>query len=104
MINYRGLFAFATTTLVLSLFNVHARHITVPNVIVGQALFYGGLAQFVAGMWEFATGNTFGATGQLRFPSASIIPPGGIVSGLTGRLGHHPSRGVSTMSLCFLLL
>ncbi|KAH9970670.1 GPR1/FUN34/yaaH family-domain-containing protein [Russula compacta] len=57
-----GLFAFATTTLVLSLYNVHARHITVPNVIVGQALFYGGLAQFLAGMWEFATGNTFGAT------------------------------------------
>lgn len=28
-----------------------------------MALFYGGLAQFLAGMWEFATGNTFGATG-----------------------------------------
>ena len=25
------------------------------------ALAYGGLAQFAAGMWEFATGNTFGA-------------------------------------------
>jgi len=57
-----GLMAFATTTLVLSLYNVHARHIAIPNVIVGLALFYGGLAQFLAGMWEFATGNTFGAT------------------------------------------
>jgi len=57
-----GLFAFAATTLVLSLYNVHARHVTVPNVIVGMALFYGGLGQFLAGMWEFATGNTFGAT------------------------------------------
>jgi len=57
-----GLFAFASTTLVLSLYNAHARHIVVPNVIVGMALFYGGLAQFLAGMWEFATGNTFGAT------------------------------------------
>ena len=60
-----GLIAFASTTLVLSLYNVHARHISIPNVIVGMALFYGGLAQFVAGMWEFATGNTFGATGEL---------------------------------------
>jgi uncharacterized protein len=25
------------------------------------ALAYGGLAQFMAGMWEFACGNTFGA-------------------------------------------
>jgi succinate-acetate transporter protein len=57
-----GLFAFASTTLVLSLFNVHARHVTIPNVVVGMALFYGGAAQFLAGMWEFAAGNTFGAT------------------------------------------
>lgn len=57
-----GLFGFASTTLVLSLYNVHARHVTVPNVVVGMALFYGGLAQFLAGMWEFAAGNTFGAT------------------------------------------
>jgi len=28
----------------------------------GYAIFYGGLAQFAAGMWEFKTGNTFGAT------------------------------------------
>jgi succinate-acetate transporter protein len=59
-----GLFGFASTTLVLSLYNVHARHVTVPNVVVGMALFYGGLAQFLAGMWEFVAGNTFGATGE----------------------------------------
>lgn len=57
-----GLFSFASTTLVLSLYNAHARHVLVPNVVVGMALFYGGLGQFLAGMWEFATGNTFGAT------------------------------------------
>jgi succinate-acetate transporter protein len=33
-----------------------------------MALFYGGLAQFLAGMWEFATGNTFGATGGSDYP------------------------------------
>jgi len=57
-----GLYAFASTTLVLSLYNTHARSIDTPNVVVGMALFYGGLAQLLAGMWEFATGNTFGAT------------------------------------------
>ncbi|KAJ3062850.1 hypothetical protein HDU98_001311 [Podochytrium sp. JEL0797] len=57
-----GLCAFALTTFVLSMFNLQAAGITTPNVIVGLALAYGGLAQLCAGMWEFACGNTFGAT------------------------------------------
>jgi len=57
-----GLSAFALTTFVLSLINVKADHVAVPNVVVGLALFYGGLVQLLAGMWEFAQGNTFGAT------------------------------------------
>ena len=31
-------------------------------VVFGLALAYGGIGQFAAGMWEFAKGNTFGAT------------------------------------------
>lgn len=46
-----GLFSFAGTTLILSLFNVNARGITVPNAVIGMACFVGGLAQFAAGMW-----------------------------------------------------
>src|SRR3954463_5351547 len=30
-------------------------------VVLGLALAYGGFAQLLAGMWEFKTGNTFGA-------------------------------------------
>ncbi|ELU38109.1 GPR1/FUN34/yaaH family domain-containing protein [Rhizoctonia solani AG-1 IA] len=58
-----GLFGFASTTLILSLYNAGARGITTPNAVVGMALGVGGLCQLLAGMWEFATGNTFGATG-----------------------------------------
>ena len=43
--------------------NAHTRDVTVPNFMV---LSFGGLAQLLAGMWEFATGNTFGATGEYR--------------------------------------
>jgi len=57
-----GLLAFAATTFQLSMYNVNARGITTPNVVLGMALGYGGLAQLLAGMWEFASGNTFGAT------------------------------------------
>ena len=44
------------------MYNVQARGVTEPNVVVGMAVGYGGMAQFVAGVWEFAAGNTFGAT------------------------------------------
>lgn len=55
-----GLSAFALTTFVLSLVNCEARGVTLPNIVVGLAFFYGGLAQVVAGMFEIAVGNTFG--------------------------------------------
>lgn len=55
-----GLSAFALTTFVLS--SANAGLFTGAEIVVGLALFYGGLAQLGAGMWEFRTGNTFGAT------------------------------------------
>ncbi len=55
-----GLAAFALSTFVLSLYNAGILEGGKP-VVVGLALFYGGLAQLLAGMWEFRTGNTFGA-------------------------------------------
>ncbi|WP_026145737.1 acetate uptake transporter [Nocardioides sp. Iso805N] len=57
-----GLAAFALTTFVLSCVNANI----VPQALVGGALglalAYGGICQFTAGVWEFAKGNTFGAT------------------------------------------
>jgi succinate-acetate transporter protein len=82
-----GLSAFALTTFFLSLVNVSARsvffwrrtvwvrqltitnsHIQTQNLIVGLALAYGGLCQLLAGMWEFAAGNTFGGTSPHTLP------------------------------------
>ena len=57
-----GLAAFALTTAVLSAVNAGWVPATVEPVVFGLALAYGGIAQFAAGMWEFAKGNTFGAT------------------------------------------
>lgn len=57
-----GLCAFALTTFVLSLINAQTRGVKVPAVVVGAAYAYGGLVQLLAGMWEMAVGNTFGAT------------------------------------------
>jgi succinate-acetate transporter protein len=55
-----GLAGFAMTTFFLSSYN--AGLITGgESVLLGLALVYGGLAQLLAGMWEFRKGNTFGA-------------------------------------------
>lgn len=56
-----GLAGFALTTFFLSVVNAGWIPGTVEGVVLGLALFYGGLAQLLAGMWEFAKGNTFGA-------------------------------------------
>jgi succinate-acetate transporter protein len=56
-----GLAAFALTTFVLSMFNADLVSRAGEPVVLGLALAYGGIAQFAAGMWEFRTGNTFGA-------------------------------------------
>jgi succinate-acetate transporter protein len=54
-----GLAAFALTTFLLSGHNATF----IPDAIwVGAALFYGGLIQMLAGMWEFRNRNVFGAT------------------------------------------
>jgi succinate-acetate transporter protein len=57
-----GLAGFAGTTFFLSAVNTGILPETVGGVVLGLAFFYGGLAQLLAGMWEFVKGNTFGAT------------------------------------------
>jgi uncharacterized protein len=62
-----GLAAFAGTTFVLSMINsglVGTQHLPgggLLPMVAALALAYGGVAQLVAGIWEFRTGNTFGA-------------------------------------------
>jgi len=64
-----GLAAFALTTFMLSAANagvlgqvgIGPKGLGTVPVVLSVALAYGGLAQLLAGMWEFRTGNTFGA-------------------------------------------
>ena len=57
-----GLGGFALTTFLLSAHNAMGAGSEPLLLFFGFAISYGGLAQFAAGMWEFKTGNTFGAT------------------------------------------
>ncbi|SRR5665811_1028229 len=62
-----GLAAFAMTTFVLSMFNANLVNEKGVPVVLGLALAYGGIVQVLAGMWEFRTGNTFGAVAFSSF-------------------------------------
>lgn len=85
-----GLSAFALTTFVLSSSNAG---FLLPvgggaEIVVGLALFYGGLVQLVAGVQEFRAGNTFGATAFCSYGGFwmalgfALLPPAGIVAAL----------------------
>lgn len=75
-----GLCAFALTTFLLSLVNARAMGISIPNLAVGPACFYGGFVQFAAGIWEGVVGNTFAfcaltSYGAFWFAFATIFLP-----------------------------
>lgn len=90
-----GLCGFALTTFVYSAIAAGWFPSGAVNIVVGLALFYGGIAQFMAGMWEFRAGNTFGATaftsyGAFWLSFAVIYIPGsGILTALTS--GSNPA-------------
>ena len=64
-----GLGAFALTTFLLSVINAGIIAPANIGVVLPMAFFYGGLAQVLAGMWEFKSGNIFGATCFTSFGS-----------------------------------
>lgn len=55
-----GLMGFGMTTILLNIHN--AGFFPVMTAIVSMGIFYGGLAQVIAGIMEFRKGNTFGTT------------------------------------------
>lgn len=108
-----GLFSFASTTLILSLYNLQTRDITTPNVVVGMAIFCGGLAQLLAGMWEYPRGNTFGAAAFSSYGAfwlsyaAILVPSSGILSAYTSASELSSALGIYLITwfiVTFLLL
>ncbi|HLQ29851.1 MAG TPA: acetate uptake transporter [Ktedonobacteraceae bacterium] len=83
-----GLSAFALTTFVLS--SANAGLFKGGAIVLGLALFYGGLVQLLAGLQEFKAGNTFGATAFCSYGGfwlaygAILIPAFGIVTAYGG--------------------
>jgi uncharacterized protein len=101
-----GLSAFALTTFVLSSSNAGFIFPAVGAggaVVIGLALFYGGLVQLVAGIQEFRQGNTFGATAFCSYAGfwlalgVVLLPGTGILAALAAE--KAVSSGVGTFLL-----
>src|SRR6266568_1274779 len=98
-----GLSAFALTTFVLSASNAGFIFTKVgagASVVVGLAIFYGGLVQLVAGIQEFRAGNTFGATAFCSYGGfwlalgTVLLPPSGLVAALVREATLAQALGV----------
>jgi hypothetical protein len=82
-----GLMGFGMTTVLLNLHN--AGFFEVDATILAMGIFYGGLAQVVAGIMEFRKGNTFGLTaftsyGFFWMTLVYIIIDGGVDAAFMG--------------------
>lgn len=98
-----GLLSFAGTTFLFSLASVRAGFST-PDIGVGMAFFFGGLAQLIAGHWEFAQGNTFGGTAFTGY-GAFWLAQGFLVLPATGALAAYEGDAAAMRSAlgCWLL-
>jgi uncharacterized protein len=110
-----GLSAFALTTFVLSASNAGfiLNQGTALTIVVGLALFYGGIVQLVAGIQEFRAGNTFGATAFCSYGGFwlavgfSFLPGTGILAALVATKSLAPAFTVFLLGwtiFTFLLL
>ena len=94
-----GVFALAITLFVLSLNNAGFVKDTSNAIVIGLALFLGGVVLLVAGTWEFRAGNTFTGTvftsySALWLSFGFILLPGtGIMAALAGEKMIYPALG-----------
>jgi succinate-acetate transporter protein len=96
-----GLFGFGLTTIVLSAINAGLLPHEAVAVVVPLAFAYGGVAQLIAGVFEFRAGNTFG---MVAFTSFGLFWWWFALLQWTlgaGWLKPPPASGVATVLLCW---
>jgi succinate-acetate transporter protein len=110
------------TTFVLSMVNGNLVSTKTLGAVLALAIAYGGVAQLLAGMWEFRTGNTFGAVAFssygafwisfyfLAHVTGAAVAPHGLAlylfawGGFTAYMFVASLRTTAAISLVFILL
>jgi succinate-acetate transporter protein len=78
----------------ISSFGVHARGVQTPNVMISVLIFFGGICQYLVGIMEFVTGNTFGTAVFMSYGAFNIsysmiyLPGSGIIAAYTDSSGN----------------
>jgi len=112
-----GLLGFAVTTFVLGLYQIgaglpHANalgSVGPDQAVFGLAVFFGGAAQFIAGIMEFRVGNTFGTTVHCSYGAfwlsfaMFLVPTLGIQSAYAGDM-HAYSVAVGIFLFVWFIL
>ncbi|RKY19204.1 MAG: hypothetical protein DRP63_00970 [Planctomycetota bacterium] len=86
-----GLLAFGTTTVLLNLHN--AGLWALDTTVLAMGIFYGGLAQVIAGICEFKKGNTFGMTAFCSYGLFWMTLVFVLLGDLLGLSAFAPSKG-----------
>lgn len=103
-----GLMGFGMTTILLNLHNTGLFEMDV--IILAMGLFYGGIAQILAGLLEYKKGNTFGLTAFTSYGSfwltlvaILLLPKMGLAAAADGHfLGAYLALwGIFTLFLFF---
>jgi succinate-acetate transporter protein len=101
-----GLFAFGMTTVLLNLHN--AGFYELNSMILAMGLFYGGIAQVIAGIMEWKKNNTFGTTAftsygffWLTLVALILLPKTGAVAATdtTAKVAYLVVWGLFTLGL-----
>lgn len=73
----------------ISSFGVQARGVQTPNLMISVLIFFGGISQYIVGIMEFVSGNTFGATVFCSYAAFNLsygmiyLPGTGIIAAYT---------------------
>jgi len=93
-----GLMGFGMTTVLLNIHN--AGFYPISSMILAMGLFYGGIAQIIAGILEFRKGNTFGMTAFVSYGFFWVTLVGLILGPRTGWIDRTPEGYMG----CFLVM
>ena len=96
-----GLGGFALTTFLLNIVNAGLISGDNLGMVLPMGIFYGGLAQFCAGMWEFKRGDTFGATCFSSFGAFWMSIAVMVVLENTGVISPVPREGMAVLFIAW---
>lgn len=96
-----GLGAFALTTFILNVVNTGVVDADSLGMVLPVGIFYGGLAQFCAGMWDVKRGDTFGATCFTSFGAFWMAVAAMILLEKAGVIEAVPREGIAVLFIAW---